>query len=109
MKTILDIFMASNCHVKISRWHHQMEAFSALLALCEGNSPVTSEFPSQSPVTRRYSLRKISKNYWSCQVLTYLFIFIGKVEHHDVYTWKTKHSKIVFSDKLKYVLLYGGK
>ena len=24
-----------------------MEIFSALLALCEGNSPVTGEFPSQ--------------------------------------------------------------
>ena len=29
-----------------------MEPFSALLALCEGNSPVTCEFPSQRPVTR---------------------------------------------------------
>ena len=28
-------------------WRHQMETFSALLALCEGNSPVTGEFPSQ--------------------------------------------------------------
>ena len=33
-------------------WRHQMETFSALLALCEGNSPVTGEFPSQRPVTR---------------------------------------------------------
>ena len=31
---------------------HQMETFSALLALCEGNSPVTGEFPSQRPVAR---------------------------------------------------------
>ena len=31
-------------------WHHQMEAFSALLALCAGNSSVTGEFPSQMPV-----------------------------------------------------------
>ena len=29
----------------ISWWRHQMETFSALLALCEGNSPVTGEFP----------------------------------------------------------------
>ena len=29
-----------------------METFSALLALWEGNSPVTFEFPSQRPVTR---------------------------------------------------------
>ena len=26
-------------------WRHQMEAFSALLAICAGNSPVTGEFP----------------------------------------------------------------
>ena len=34
------------------RWRHQMETFSALLALCAGNSPVTGKFPSQRPVTR---------------------------------------------------------
>ena len=28
-------------------WRHQMEAFSALLALCAGNSPVTDEFRPQ--------------------------------------------------------------
>ena len=33
-------------------WRHQMETFSALLALCEGNSPVTGEFPSHRPATR---------------------------------------------------------
>ena len=31
-----------------------METFSALLALCVGNSPVTGEFPSQRPVTRSF-------------------------------------------------------
>ena len=29
-------------------WCHQVGTFSALLAPCEGNSPVTGEFPSQS-------------------------------------------------------------
>ena len=29
-----------------------MKTFSALLALCEGNSPVTNEFPSQKPAMR---------------------------------------------------------
>ena len=28
-------------------WRHQIETFSASLALCAGNSPVTGEFPSQ--------------------------------------------------------------
>ena len=36
----------------ISWWRHQMEMCSALLALCEGNPPVTGGFPSQRPVTR---------------------------------------------------------
>ena len=30
------------------------ETFSALLALCAGNSVVTGEFPSQRPVTRSF-------------------------------------------------------
>ena len=34
-------------------WRHQMETFSALLALCAGNAPVTGEFPAQRPVTVR--------------------------------------------------------
>ena len=33
-------------------WRHQMETFSALLAICAGNSPVPGEFPAQSPLTR---------------------------------------------------------
>ena len=37
-------------------WRHQMETFSALLALCEGISPVTGEFPSQRPVTRSFDV-----------------------------------------------------
>ena len=34
--------------------HHQMWTFPALLALCAGNSLVTSEFPAQRPVTRSF-------------------------------------------------------
>ena len=53
---------------------HQMETFSALLALCAGNSPVTDEFPLQRPVTRSFDiffdwwlnkrLRKQSRSRW---------------------------------------------
>ena len=39
----------------VTRWRHQMETFSALLALCEGNS-VTGEFSSQRPVTRCFDV-----------------------------------------------------
>ena len=50
-----------------SWWRHQMETFSALLALCAGNSPVNGEFPSQRPVTRSFDvffdlrLKRLSK------------------------------------------------
>ena len=37
-------------------WRHQMEALSALLTICAGNSPVTGEFPSQRPVTRSFDV-----------------------------------------------------
>ena len=40
-----------------STWcRHQMETFSALLAICAGNSPVTGEFPTQRPVTRNFDV-----------------------------------------------------
>ena len=37
-------------------WRHQMETFSALLAICAGNSPVNGEFPAQRPVTRSFDV-----------------------------------------------------
>ena len=33
-----------------------METFSAVLALCEGSSPVTGEFPPQRPVTQSFDV-----------------------------------------------------
>ena len=48
---------------------HQMETFLALMALCAGNSPVTSEFPSHPPVTRAFDVyfrlnKRLSKQSW---------------------------------------------
>ena len=55
-------------------WRHQMETFSALLAICAGNSPVPGEIPTQRPVTRSFDvffdlrlnkrLRKQSWGWW---------------------------------------------
>ena len=33
-----------------------METFSALLAICAGNSPVSGDFPAQSPATRSFDV-----------------------------------------------------
>ena len=69
---------ASRCKFMLSImkswWRHQMETFSALLAICAGNSPVPGEFPAQRQVTRRFNvfcdlrlnkrLRKQSWGWW---------------------------------------------
>ena len=48
-----------------------MKTFSALLAICAGNSPVPGEFPSQRPVTRSFDIffdlrlnKRLSKQSW---------------------------------------------
>ena len=53
-------------------WRHQMETFSALLAICAGNSPVPGEFPTQRPVTRSFDVffdlrlnKRLSKHSWA--------------------------------------------
>ena len=52
-------------------WRHQMETFSALMAICAGNSPVPGEFPAQRPVTRSFDVffdlrpnKRLSKQWW---------------------------------------------
>ena len=37
-------------------WCHQMETFSALLAICAENSPVPGEFPTQRPMMRSFDV-----------------------------------------------------
>ena len=48
-----------------------METFSALLAIRAGNSPVTGEFPAQTPMTRSFDVffdlrlnKRLSKQSW---------------------------------------------
>ena len=65
--------MSDTCRIhepEIS-WRHQMETFSALLAMCAGNSPVPGEFPTQRPVTRSFDVffhllpnKRLSKHWW---------------------------------------------
>ena len=57
--------------IYISWQRHQMETFTALPVLCEGNSPVNGEFPSQRPVTRNFDVffdllpnNRLSKQSW---------------------------------------------
>ena len=54
-----------------SWWRLQLETFSTLLAIFAGNSPVTGEFPTQSPVTWSFDVffdlrlhKRLSKQSW---------------------------------------------
>ena len=64
----------SRCLHYSTWWRYQLEIFSALLAICEGNSPVAGEIPTQRPVKRNFDvffdlrlnkrLRKQSRDWW---------------------------------------------
>ena len=61
----------TNLHACNARWRHQSETFSALLAICAGNSPVPVEFPTQRPVSRSFDIffdlhpnKRLSKQCW---------------------------------------------
>ena len=66
-----------------------MEIFSALLAICAGNSPVTGEFPTQRPVTWSFDVyfdlrpnERLSKQWWGWWFET---LFRSLWRHRNVY------------------------
>ena len=65
-----------------------METFSALLAICAGNSPVAGKFPAQRPVTRSFDvffdLRRI--NGW-----------VNNREAGDLRRYRAHHDVIVMA------------
>ena len=69
--SILIWWNKTKAHRIVIWWRHQMETFSALLAICAGNSLVTREFTSQRPVTRTFDVffdlrlnKRLSKQSW---------------------------------------------
>ena len=81
-------------------WRHQMETFSVLLALCQGNPPVYGRLPSQRPVTRNFDvffdllrlnkrLSKQSRRWWSETPSLWLWRHCNEVqERRDSSTWQ---------------------
>ena len=66
-----------------------METFSALLAICAGNSPASGEFPAQRPVTRSFDIfcdlrlnKRFSEQSWG-------WWFEGYRAHYDVIVMNT--------------------
>ena len=75
-------FLDCNSSFSSPWWRHQMETFSALLAICVGNSPVNAEFPAQRPVTWSFDVffdqclnKQLSKQWcgWWSETLTRSF------------------------------------
>ena len=68
---VLDLCCNILSPLDVTWWRHQMETFSALLAPCEGNPPLTGGFPSQRPVTQNFDdlrlniqFSKQSRRWW---------------------------------------------
>ena len=76
-------------------WRHQMKTFSALLAICAGNSPVSGEFPAQRPVTRSFDVffdqrpnKRLSKQSWVWWFETHLSPLW---RHSNAVKWPSRH------------------
>ena len=76
-------------------WRHQMETFSALLAICAGNSPVPGEFPALRPVTWSFDVffdlrlnKRVSKQSWGWWFET-LSHPLWRRHYNEVSLWRT--------------------
>ena len=74
-----------------------METFSALLAICAGNSLVTGEFPAQRPVTRSFDVffdvspnKRLSKQWRHCNGSITYWVTQGNQTPVVIYTNYTK-------------------
>ena len=98
----------------MSWWRHQMETFSALLALCAGNSPVTCEFPAQRPLRRSFDVcfylrwnKQFSKQSWGWWFQTPSRSLWRQYNIH--YTWRTTgKSRLLHSPSLVTIVLSVG-
>ena len=89
-----------------SWWRNQMEKFSALLAICAGNSPVHGEFPAQRPVTRSFDvffdlrlnkrLSKQSCGWWfetlSCPLWSHCNVHHTETRAWMIYSLQWRHN-----------------
>ena len=91
-------------------WRHQMETFSALLAICTGNSPVPGEFPTQRPVTRSFDVyfdlrpnKWLSKQSWGWWFET---LSCSLWRHRNVISKVSRYSSINFTGDASAVNYY---
>ena len=87
-------------------WRHQIETFSALLAFCVGNSPVTGEFPAQRPVTRSFGVffdlrlnHQLSKQ-WTCRWFETPSCSLWRHCNVFLQIYHTQHQKLIMDQGL---------
>ena len=98
--------------VTLTWGRHQMETFSAFLALCAGNSSVTGKFATQRPVTRSFDVffdlpvnKTLSKQSWGgwfetpanslwrhCNELWHDYRKLRTEQNNVCYQWAKKYS-----------------
>ena len=83
-----------------------METFSALLAICAGNSPVPDEFSTQRPVTRSFDVffdlrlnKQLSKQQWGWWFET--------PSRHIIVMWSWSQRSHVLHNCYMYVYIRG--
>ena len=89
------VFRITGRYMGITWWRHQLETFFALLALCEGNPPVTDGFLSQRPFFFDLRLNKqLSKQSrpWFKTLLRHCNEVEVEVEHSETITSGFPHS-----------------
>ena len=96
-----------------SWWRHQMEAFSALLALRVRNSPVTGEFPSQMPVSRSSDaffdlgmdkrLSEQSRRWWFVTLPCSLWC---NCNVHRQFSWTAVEVRALLSNEIPHITIY---
>ena len=91
---IIHVLPGTSAGIFIAWWRHQMETFSALLAICAGNSPVPGEFPSQRPVMRSlmFSLICVRINDW-----------VNNREAGDLRRYRAHNDVIVMEDRTQQI------
>ena len=102
-------YCSGDGHLFLTWWRHQMETFSASLAICAGNSPVPGEFPAQRPVTRNFDVflicPRINCVIWdaTAPIMTSLLWIVwyaapfSNQNSMNMFCWNFKQLKFAFS------------
>ena len=86
-------------YCNISWWHHERKTFFASLALCEGNSPVTGEFPTQ----RASDAKKVFLSWCHHEILQY-FSSVSEMNKNNMGITRIHLVTIILQNKTKHNL-----